>query len=650
MSTKGEGAKMTRGTKAKIGAIVGAVAATAVILAVVLLNGEDSYRTIAVEEVNGTTLVASNGKEAVSAYEGMHLYSGDDVSVQQDSDMTMVLDMDKYVYAEPGTHFWLECEGKEEDSRTVIYLEEGSVLNRLKDNLNEGEVYQVDTPNSTMAVRGTVFRVTVYRGEDGLVYTLLEVFEGQVQADLKTEEGEYNGVSEIFEPGDAALIRGNSDFSEFVPGKEDSENAGSTKLEIAYKEIPQSTAKVLVEYIDAGEELCIEKELLMDYTQLVEHRMETREGKKSTCTEAGYEEIWCVVCNEVTETVKLPLLEHEPGEWKVTMEPTCQEAGSRQRVCDVCGAVCEKEEIERLGHQAGPLQTLTSATCTGTGGQTVHCELCGEELQHVVTDALGHTAGGTTIVKNASCKEEGLSRSTCTVCGIVLSENSIAKTGHNWGSWTTVSTGNCNSQGVERRTCSSCGSTEEQTTGGGRGNHNMSWEITVEATCETDGQETGTCTECGATDTRVIASNGHNMVLDETSFIEATCGAAGKEVSICSVCGTTESKEIPATGKHEVGWYGNEESDMGAACVNGGIVYGICFNCDAEVIKEIAAGEHMLISEHDRDVMEEGHINCIEWCYLCGKEIARADNAQIIFDSETGYEYCGNCGNIVGPN
>ena len=178
----------------------------------------------------------------------------------------------------------------------------------------------------------------------------------------------------------------------------------------------------------------------------------------------------------------------------------------------------------------------------------------------------------------------------------------------------------------------------------------MSWEITVEATCETDGQETGTCTECGATDTRVIASNGHNMVLDETSFIEATCGAAGKEVSICSVCGTTESKEIPATGKHEVGWYGNEESDMGAACVNGGIVYGICFNCDAEVIKEIAAGEHMLVSEHDRDVMGEGHINCIEWCYLCGKEIARADNAQIIFDSETGYEYCGNCGNIVGPN
>ena len=236
MSKLIEGAKAT---KVKVGVTIGAMVTTAVIVAAVLLTGDKSYRTVAVEEVNGTILVSSNGKETVNAFEGMHLYSGDDVSVQQQSDMTMILDMDKYVYAEEGTHFWLECEGTTDDSRTVIYMDSGSVLNHIKDNLNEGEVYQVDTPNSTMAVRGTVFRITVYRGEDGLVYTLLEVFEGNVQVDLKTEAGAYNGVSEIFGPGESALIRGNSDFSEFVLEEESSEASTNNQMKIAYKESPQ---------------------------------------------------------------------------------------------------------------------------------------------------------------------------------------------------------------------------------------------------------------------------------------------------------------------------------------------------------------------------------------------------------------------------
>lgn len=553
MSKQAEGAKLAKATKTKIGVTVGAVAASAAILAVVLLSGEESFRTVAVEEVNGTTLVSSEGAEAVNAYEGMHLYSGDDVSVQQDSDMTMVLDMDKYVYAEPGTHFWLECAGTADDSRTVIYMDAGSILNHIKDNLNEGEVYQVDTPNSTMAVRGTVFRVTVYRGEDGLVYTLLEVFEGHVQVDLKTEDGEYNGVSEIFGPGESALIRGNSDFSEFVRDGEIEwieTKTNTVKLPIAYKEIPQGTAKVLVGIIDDGTELCIGKELLMDYTKLVEHQMETREGKESTCTEAGYEEVWCVVCNEITETVELLILDHEIGEWEVTLEPTCEETGNRQKVCSVCGTVCEEEELEALGHQTGALQTLTAASCTGIGEQASYCEVCEKELQRVVINALGHTAGDAVTVKYASCTEDGATQTKCSVCGTVLSEGSIAKTGHSWGSWETVSTGNCTTEGKERRTCSSCGGTEERSTGGG--SHSMIWETEIEATCVEGGIENGTCSVCGMTQTRETALTGHNLVVNTELSTSATCGTAGEQVSVCLFCEEyTERIIVPATGEHD---------------------------------------------------------------------------------------------------
>ena len=600
MSKMGEGAKLAKATKTKIGVAVGAVAASAAILAVVLMSGEESFRTVAVEEVNGTTLVSSEGAEAVNAYEGMHLYSGDDVSVQQDSDMTMVLDMDKYVYAEPGTHFWLECAGTADDSRTVIYMDAGSILNHIKDNLNEGEVYQVDTPNSTMAVRGTVFRVTVYRGEDGLVYTLLEVFEGHVQVDLKTEEGEYNGVSEIFGPGESALIRGNSDFSEFVRDGEIEWveiKTDTVKLPIAYKEIPQGTAKVLVGIIDDGTELCIGKELLMDYTKLAEHRMETREGKESTCTEAGYEEVWCVVCNEVTETVELPLLDHEIGEWEVTLEPTCEETGSRQKVCTVCGTVCEEEELEALGHQTGELQTLTAASCTGIGEQAAYCEVCEKELQRVIINALGHTAGDAVTVKYASCTEDGATQTKCSVCGTVLSEGSIAKTGHSWGNWETVSTGNCTTEGKERRTCSACGSTDEQSTGGG--SHSWSWvaDVNNPATCEESGTEIGTCSVCGETDRREIAATGHSMIWIQDPDRVATCLTEGWEIDECSVCGERGEGRSTGLGGHDSSVQHNNNH-----CIDW------CERCQSTIA--------------DRGVYEViNHPDALPTCSICGNDI-----------------------------
>lgn len=516
----------TRAQKIAILVTVVVVAAAAIIY---MVTKEETYRTISIEELTGTTLVCAEGKEASNAYAGMHLYSGDDVSVQKESDMTMVLDMDKYVYAEPETHFWLECAGSADESQTIIRMDAGSILNRIKDNLNEGEVYQVDTPNSTMAVRGTVFRVTVYRGEDGLVYTLVEVLEGKVQIDLKTETGEYNGVSEVFEAGEAALIRGNSEFSEFVVSEE-----GSVKQPIAYKDIPQNTAKKLVEYIDDAEELCIGKELLQDYTELVEHKMETREGKAPTCTEDGYEEVWCSVCNEVTETVVLPALGHTLGDWQIIAEPTCEETGKQQKVCSACGEVCEEAEIEAIGHTPGATQVLSVADCTHNGEQVAYCTTCNAEVSHVVTNALGHTPGSATVVSQASCTSNGTSQVTCSVCGEVIETTTISATGHNMGDWKTVKSSTCTEKGKKERECSWCGYTESESK----------------------------------------SKSGHNMVVSNDMSRQATCGEEGLQVSICSVCGIVEEVSLPATGEHvcsEPGaHYRNNDGGWSAWCSNAG--------------------------------------------------------------------------------
>ncbi len=242
-------------TKGKILAGAGGTVVAVGIGVAVLLQG-GGYRSIAVEQVAGTVNVVgemNNGQ----AYKGEHLYSGDDVTVMDASELVMCMDNDKFVYADANTHFKLEASDKSEDSRIKIYLDAGSELNELQSKLEAGETYEVDTPNSTMSVRGTSFRVTVYKASDGLIYTLTEVTTGEVLVRLKTTDGSYNGVEKLFTPGQSALIRGNSEFSEFVSSglldANDIENTGDDDaLELAYGSLPEDGMERLIALLEGG--------------------------------------------------------------------------------------------------------------------------------------------------------------------------------------------------------------------------------------------------------------------------------------------------------------------------------------------------------------------------------------------------------------
>ena len=492
--------------KGKLLLAAGAILVVVSVVAIVMgVSKEESFRSMAVDRVQGTTFISNETAGKKEAYRGMHLYSGDDVSVQKESDLTLRLDADKYMYAREYTHFIVESAENENSKKLVIHLSEGSVLNRLEGTLKEDESYTVETPNATMAVRGTVFRVTVDRDEDGLIYTLLEVFDGKVQVDLKKENGDYNGISDTFGPGESALIRGNTEFAEFVTGEN-----GSYKQEIAYKQLPKDVAKVLVEYIDDGEELCIGKELLMDYTGLAEHKMETITGKEATCTEDGYKEVWCVVCNEVAETVKISATGHMLTEWEVAKAPTCLNTGKQQRVCDVCKIYYEEEDIAALGHVKGEYKTVKEADCVHTGLQTASCTVCGEVADEVEIKALGHSAGAWTTVREATCTVAGLRQSKCTVCGEVAQTSTIAKTGHTLGN-PEVTDPDCENAGLSVATCSVCGATES-TTIPALGHEFSGWDIWEPATCTEDGYEARVCGVCQTTEQKTIAATGHTTV------------------------------------------------------------------------------------------------------------------------------------------
>ena len=556
--------------KGKILLISGGVLVTAAVVigAVFLLSKENSYRSIAVNQLEGTTIIKSKETEE-EAYKGMHLNSGDDVKVQKESNLTLLLDADKYLYAEAGTHFEVECVDGDKSGKKVIHLKDGSVLNRLETALKDGEIYEVETPNATMAVRGTVFRVSVYRDEDGLVHTRVEVFDGKVQVDLRNENGDYNGISETFGAGESAAIIGNTEFAEFVTGEE-----GSYTQEIAYKELPQDVAKILVEYIDDGEELCIGKELLMDYTELSEHKMETREGKEATCTEDGYKEVWCVVCNEVTETITIPATGHTMSEWEVKEEPTCDQVGNRQRSCTVCKTYIEEEPIEVLGHTAGDMQ----------------------------------------VVREASCKEDGLNQQLCTVCKDVLKSTQIAALGHSYGAWSVRSSAGCTTTGTEVRKCARCGA-EDTRSISARGHKFGGWSEQTVAGCTTAGANVRTCSRCGGTETQSIAALGHKYGAWSVQTA-ATCTKTGFDVRSCSVCGVSETQESVALGHLPDTSGDTRHREM----VYNGMQQMVSVQCVSLCMRD-GCGEDAYVSATVRQEMSPDGSSLINICDNCNNEV-----------------------------
>lgn len=151
------------------------------VVMLVFLFREEAYRIIQVSNIEGSAEVDREEIGLLDAYNGMMLQSKDDVEVEKESYLYLKLDEDKYVMMEPETKFHLEAAGNSEKSKTVIQLASGAVVNRLDNKLSEEASYEVATPNSTMAIRGTVFRVEVIPDANGTgSKTLLSVFEGEV--------------------------------------------------------------------------------------------------------------------------------------------------------------------------------------------------------------------------------------------------------------------------------------------------------------------------------------------------------------------------------------------------------------------------------------------------------------------------------------
>lgn len=281
-------------------AIMGLLIVSALIISFGMKK-EESYRDIKVMSIKGTATVERASVGSLDAYEDMKLESGDRLSVDSSSSLILSMDDNKYAMLEPGSSLTLEADGTRENSRTIIHLEAGAVMNYLSEKLSEKSSYEVTVPNSTMAVRGTVFRVAIVYDEDGDSYTTVQVFDGIVGSRLIFPDGRIDEEEVQITPGREVLIHGDTDISEYV---------GDKGHDIDYTTLNREALEFLLFCIDDGSDLCLTREEVEELLRRLDQTEEEPEEQEEA--EEPEKEVKKPVVIETPEPV-VPAVEETPS-------------------------------------------------------------------------------------------------------------------------------------------------------------------------------------------------------------------------------------------------------------------------------------------------------------------------------------------------
>ena len=281
-------------------AIMGLLIVSALIISFGMKK-EESYRDIKVMSIKGTATVERASVGALDAYEDMKLESGDRLSVDSSSSLILSMDDNKYAMLEPGSSLTLEADGTRENSRTVIHLEAGAVMNYLSEKLSEKSSYEVTVPNSTMAVRGTVFRVAIVYDEDGDSYTTVQVFDGIVGSRLIFPDGRIDEEEVQITPGREVQIHGDTEISEYV---------GDKGHDIDYTTLNREALEFLLFCIDDGSDLCLTREEVEELLRRLDQPEEEPEDQEEA--EEPEKEVKKPVVIETPEPV-VPAVEETPS-------------------------------------------------------------------------------------------------------------------------------------------------------------------------------------------------------------------------------------------------------------------------------------------------------------------------------------------------
>ena len=108
----------------------------------------DGGREITLLELSGTCRVERGG-ESLAAEEGMALASGDTLITAEGGSARVRLDGDKFLYLGAASRVQITAEGTAACSRTVVFVESGSVMTEVKQKLSDDSSFQIVTSTSS---------------------------------------------------------------------------------------------------------------------------------------------------------------------------------------------------------------------------------------------------------------------------------------------------------------------------------------------------------------------------------------------------------------------------------------------------------------------------------------------------------------------
>ncbi len=398
-------------------------------------------------------------------------------------------------------------------------------------------------------------------------------------------------------------------------------------------------------------------------------------GKTATCTENGYDTVYCDWCNTIENRETEDKNNHLFGEWIVTKEPTCKDEGEKERKCTRTGCTYVEKGVvpaDSSKHNEGDngWETVTEVSCSQEGKEKSLCCICNEVFTRTVpvhSDYATNTEKYKEVeIKEANCTQAASVKYQCRDCGVsftITGERDYNKHDYTDESlWYYSDGASCKNhgkvtkycknsrthkieedyaphifEGVETVTkepackkengetiftdgektikCIYCDEVKTETVSAGT--HSFGdWVIT--GTCAEGGTATRTCTCGDETENITFEANTH---LNYNSYTVApTCIYRGYKHAECKVCHTQFyifPEELAAKGEHTPGkWVVTEE----ATCTESGEKELHCDICDEVIDKAV-----VLQREHSCIILNNGYaatckeagITDLLYCVLC---------------------------------
>ena len=171
--------------------LVGLIAILMILAGAIVISlyfGGDVSRQLIIAEINGSADITRENKK-ITANKKSILQNGDIITTDKNSSVRISIDGNKYILVEPDSTLYIYFTDVASKGDISVNLSKGAVLCQINEKLKKNASFTVKTPNGTVDVKGTVFRVgfdykSEYMGYSNVMITQVQNFSGTVSLQL----------------------------------------------------------------------------------------------------------------------------------------------------------------------------------------------------------------------------------------------------------------------------------------------------------------------------------------------------------------------------------------------------------------------------------------------------------------------------------